>query len=366
MPGTSGANLRHYRGTGALVYVTDLQHTDSARFLSRDVAAHLVQIDELSNEHLGTDPNLIFDVDLRAVDTVRHLKQLLVNCKAGCRIFLVDGAARVTTVHAKVLGANSVLPRPTTSNQIAAAIRKHFGSVAVDGPQAIAKLSIDEGMRVLDHGFQSLVDDTVFDTVETTKASGRIADAISELGAKPWLDAVKGYHEGTFQHCMLVTGVVSAFAVGLGMARADVVKLTLAGMLHDIGKAAIPLDILDKPGSLTAAEMDVLRQHPVIGHTYLSGRSGIPAGILRNVRHHHELLDGSGYPDRLAGSEIDDITRIVTIADIYAALIERRSYKEPKTPEQALGILSTMVSAGKLEHSLVREFARIMLAEKVA
>ena len=88
--------------------------------------------------------------------------------------------------------------------------------------------------------------------------------------------------------------------------------------------------------------------------------------VLTSVRSHHELLDGKGDPDGLDAPQIDDLTRILTVCDVYAALIERRSYKPARSPAQAMIVMDAMASAGKLETSLVRELGRIMLAPRAA
>jgi putative nucleotidyltransferase with HDIG domain len=354
-------DLQHYSGNDALIYVTDRGSTGDGAVLARELGAKTIHIDRLSTEHLATDPNLVLDVDLRKVDIVRRLKLLLIRRGAGCRVILVDPHIRVTSVHAQVLGADSIFARPASLDGVHKAIRKHHGIVQLGEAEAAVRESINEGVEILDAGFRSLLASAMFNSSGATAASGRIADAIGDVGAAQWLASVRGYHIGTFQHCMLVTGVVSAFAAGLGMGRSDIVALTLAGMLHDIGKARVPVTILDKPSGLTEAETQILRRHPVTGFDYLSKHSSVGAGPLRSVRHHHEMLDGTGYPDGLKGSQIDDITRIVTICDIYAAMIERRAYKEAKKPEQALTVLAAMAGAGKVEASLVREFGRIML-----
>jgi HD-GYP domain-containing protein (c-di-GMP phosphodiesterase class II) len=98
----------------------------------------------------------------------------------------------------------------------------------------------------------------------------------------------------------------------------------------------------------------VIKTHPVVGARYLGTHSAIDPAIRRTVRHHHELLDGTGYPDGLQGKEIDDLTRILTICDIYAALVERRAYKEPKSTLSAINILEALATAGKVEIDLVR------------
>ena len=132
-----------------------------------------------------------------------------------------------------------------------------------------------------------------------------------------WLNDVRRYHEGTFQHCLLVTGVAVGFALAIKFSSADVKRLGLAATLHDIGKAHIPLSILDKPGRLDPEEEEIMRTHPVIGYEILKAQPEFSPEILDGVRHHHEYLDGSGYPDGLTAPEISDLVRLLTISDIY-------------------------------------------------
>jgi len=161
--------------------------------------------------------------------------------------------------------------------------------------------------------------------VEDAKpAVSKVADAIAEEGLSRSLDAVRRHHEGTYQHCLLVTGTAVDFGLSLGLAKPDIERLYSAAMFHDIGKAKIPLAVLDKPGRLDAAERALIETHPVAGFDLLKGTCGISAEILDAVRHHHEYLDGSGYPDALCGDNIADIVRVLTISDVFAALIEDR------------------------------------------
>ena len=347
-------------GRGALLLVTDRPPSAAYLNTAKNLGAEPVRLDDFRASFLDSDPSIVFDIDLRRVDNIRKLKGSLARRGRGCRIFLVDPNSRLTVVHANVLGADSLLPRPATVAEMNAALHKHFGIRTASLDDETVMQSIDAGVVALDESFAALAADAALNTDRIIDASGRIADAVSGLGIEDWLATVKGYHIGTFQHCMLVTGVAAAFGSKTGMARRDVVRLAVAGLLHDIGKAAVPIAILDKPTALTDDEMAVLRQHPATGFDYLTARSSVAQDTLSSVRHHHEYLDGSGYPDGLAASEIGDLTRIVTIADIYAALIERRSYKEPKSPAQAMMILNAMAQSGKVEMSLVREFGRIM------
>ena len=182
----------------------------------------------------------------------------------------------------------------------------------------------------------------------------QIADALAECGLAQWIDKVRQHHSATYQHCLIVTGVAVAFGQSLGFNDKDIERITLSGMLHDIGKALIPLEILEKPGPLTPEEWSVMQTHPQLGRDILDKAGGFDPEMSDVVAHHHEYLDGSGYPDKLVGDEISDIVRVMTISDIFGALIERRSYKAEMSGEKAFEILSSMKS--KLDMPLVKAF----------
>ena len=147
--------------------------------------------------------------------------------------------------------------------------------------------------------------------------------------------------------------------MSLGLSKVDVERLYSAAMFHDIGKAKIPLTVLDKPGRLDDHERSLIETHPAAGYEVLNGNPGISPEILDAVRHHHEYLDGSGYPDALCGDSISDLVRVLTISDIFAALIEHRTYKPTMTREKAYDILLGM--QGKLEKPLLHAFRDVAL-----
>lgn len=179
-----------------------------------------------------------------------------------------------------------------------------------------------------------------------------------------WLDLVWRHDDATYQHCLLVSGLVAAFAYRLGFGDADRRLITSAAVLHDIGKSRIPLDILRKSGELTAEERGIVQRHPRLGHDMLLAQGGFAPTVLDVVLSHHEYLDGSGYPQGLRASSIPDTVRMITICDIYAALIERRAYKPPMPPEEAFAVLAGM--GGKLDLDLVRVFGEVVVAASAA
>src|SRR5260370_13091500 len=119
-------------------------------------------------------------------------------------------------------------------------------------------------------------------------------------------------------------------------------RVARAALLHDVGKAFMPVALRDKPGALTDAEMDEMREHPRLGYDKLAAQGGFPPEMLDVVLHHHEFLDGTGYPDGLSGNQISDIVRLTTIVDIYTALIEKRAYRSPMTHAEAFAVMEQM------------------------
>lgn len=141
----------------------------------------------------------------------------------------------------------------------------------------------------------------------------------------------------------------------------DLETLPVGCLLHDIGKSAVPDAILTKPGALTTEERMVMNQHPVVGENICAPLKPL-RHVLPMIRHHHERMDGSGYPDGLSGDRIPLKARILQIADIYDALANDRPYRDALSPEEALGVLSGEARCGWLDAPLVRRFCQCQAA----
>lgn len=144
----------------------------------------------------------------------------------------------------------------------------------------------------------------------------------------------------------------------LGLGDEDLEELRLGCLLHDIGKVAVPDSILLKPGRLNAQETEVMRQHPITGEQICAPLKSLRQ-ILPIIRHHHERMNGSGYPDGLYGKEIPLKARILQVADVYDALINDRPYREALSSEEALEILRQEAMQGWIDASLVCRFTQI-------
>ncbi len=144
----------------------------------------------------------------------------------------------------------------------------------------------------------------------------------------------------------------------LGFAKDDLQELRIASWLHDIGKINIPESILLKPGPLDAEERRIMQEHPIIGEKLCAPLKSLRR-ILPVIRHHHEKMDGSGYPDGLRGETIPLKARILQVADIYDALTTYRPYRGALAPEQALQTLFIEAVNGWLDASIVLKFSHI-------
>jgi putative nucleotidyltransferase with HDIG domain len=304
---------------------------------------------------------LVVKADLRVAENIAVLKKTLGSLdQVRKRIFLLDQTVHLCIAQAYALGATQVLIGPAYQKKLLWALSEHISAGAP--PPAEPSDENDAaftGATAIASMFAAVARGTPIDVKGTKDAGSKIADRVAEKGLSDWLATVRRHHEGTYQHCLLVTGVAVDFGLSLGLARQDLERLYSAAMFHDIGKATIPLAILDKPARLDVQERTLIETHPVLGYDALKDNKSISPEVLDAVRHHHEYLDGSGYPDALCADNISDVVRILTISDIFSALIEDRRYREPMPREQAYDILCRM--EGKLEKPLIATFKQVAL-----
>ena len=307
---------------------------------------------------INSDGVLLVDADLRKPVRVEQIRLVLLQLSGlSEKLFVIQKHLNHTVAQAYALGATVVASRTRE-------IILKLAEIEVAEKAARCSANISPEITNITADFVS-----IFTAIRNGKplilsdaerATSKIIDSIARNGFTAWLDDVRRYHEGTFQHCLLVTGVAVGFAMDIGFASPDVKRLGMAATVHDVGKAHIPLSILNKPGYLDPAEEEIMRRHPVIGYELLKKTPHISPEILDGVRHHHEYLDGSGYPDGLTATAISDLVRLLTISDIFAALIEARAYKPPMPRWEAYKMLAAM--GGKLDPSLVKAFRNVALA----
>ncbi len=158
------------------------------------------------------------------------------------------------------------------------------------------------------------------------------------------ISALKVSDEYTFKHSVDVATMSMIVAKKLEMSREEIYDIGIAGLLHDIGKSKIPNEILNKPGRLTDEEFAIMKQHSVFGYRILQENKDIKEPIKLAVLQHHEKINSKGYPMGVGAEQITPYAKILSVVDIYDALVTERPYKEGFSPRDAVEMLMAMTA----------------------
>jgi HD-GYP domain-containing protein (c-di-GMP phosphodiesterase class II) len=233
-------------------------------------------------------------------------------------------------------------PRVELAEELPKAVKVHGESISYAkrfmNDMRSGKVNMSEAAQHIEH---------LMDSLE------RNADALLSLSRLQQTD------DYTYRHCVNVCILTTTFARYLGLDGKKTFASGLAGMFHDLGKALVPLDILNAPRKLSEAEFAVMKSHPVLGYEQLVTVPNILPEVLMGAMQHHEKHNGAGYPQGLAGDAISDIGRMVGVADIYDALTSKRAYKSSMHPHRALGIMFEMRDRD-LRHEDIASFIRML------
>ena len=180
------------------------------------------------------------------------------------------------------------------------------------------------------------------------------------LGLGATIEARDPYTRG---HCQRLAHYATTLGRSLGLSDSDLGALERGGFLHDIGKIAVPDRVLLKDGKLDPQESSVMRKHPLVGDSLCAGLRSLQS-VRPIVRHHHERLDGSGYPDGLRNSEVPLLAQIVGIADVFDALTTERPYRCARPAEEAFEALRNEAAKGWRSRELVDAFVGIVNASR--
>jgi putative nucleotidyltransferase with HDIG domain len=306
----------------------------------------------------------VFDVDLSDSDAVAKIRDKYVDSGLPIpRVFVLDAISRRSIVQAYAAGAHHFLDRPiffadlqrVLSLAVNSSVERHWGRLSSVQCSALRlSLKVFEDMQAV-----ATRGDAV-NLEEVSKVGSAVINAFAHAEFPALLGTLREHHNYSFRHSMFVAATLVSFARVLKFSDEDTQKVACAALVHDVGKAATPIAILEKPGPLCDAEWSVMREHVVTGADILRRGSDWPADVVDAVLHHHERLDGSGYPNGLTAGRLSDLTRLVSIADTFSALIDKRSYKPPMSGDAAYRIMCGL--RGKLDPALVEAFEPVALA----
>ena len=168
---------------------------------------------------------------------------------------------------------------------------------------------------------------------------------------------LKKYDEYTYHHSLSVAVLSIATGQELGLDFKQLFRLSQCAILHDIGKLSIPLEIINKPGKLNEEEYKIVKSHPIRGASSLKTKAFGNTEMWSSVMFHHEKINGTGYPRKLAQNEIPLFSRIITVCDVYDAVTSHRPYRKPMTPSNAYELVMSGVGTS-FEYDIVKSFAK--------
>lgn len=187
---------------------------------------------------------------------------------------------------------------------------------------------------------------------------GQLVDSLLEKqSAFVNINDLKSYDEYTFHHSLSVAVLSIAIGQKMGLGRKELNRLGVCAMMHDIGKTAIPIEIIHKASRLNDQEFAIVKNHSPAGYNYLIDAHYEDEDIQRGVLHHHEKLDGTGYPHGIEGAEIPLWSRIISVADVYDALTSHRPYRTPMQPAEALEYVMGGIGSS-FEYDIVDSFVK--------
>lgn len=223
-------------------------------------------------------------------------------------------------------------------------------------------------------GIEAGADDFLNKPVDRSELLARVRSLLSLKAYTDELDraesvlfalarSIEGKDPYTEGHCERLVDYSARLGEHIGLPPEQITALRRAGIVHDIGKVAVPDAILLKPGKLTPEEWKIMREHPVEGERICAPLKSFRL-VLPIIRHHHEKWDGSGYPDGLKGEGIPLTARVLTIVDVYDALTTERPYKRAWSPAEALATMEDEIKKGWWDPRLLAEFQRMLVQSR--
>jgi putative two-component system response regulator len=238
-------------------------------------------------------------------------------------------------------------------------------------PVVIVTTAADRADRL--KGIEAGCDDFVTKPFDSTELHARIRSLVRLKRYTDELESAEAVILGlgatieardptTNGHCQRLAHYATRLGRALGLNDDDIAALERGGFLHDIGKIAVPDQVLLKHGRLDAHECRVMRKHPIVGDSLCAGLRSL-AKVRPIVRHHHERLDGSGYPDGLRNAEVPLLAQIISTVDVFDALTTERPYRAPRSCEEAFEVLTEEAAIGWRDRALVDAFVRLVTNE---
>ena len=289
---------------------------------------------------------------VRASDTLKNLSIVVIT----------DKKTPAMSDEVKYSGADEVLVKPFRKSFLLKAVSQGVNSAVEKGWENLPDLqkrALKETVGVFRNCFAEADVDKPLPMADIEKSCEPLIEAISDQNIGGILQGVQGHDDYTYVHSLRVSIYLSLLGHAMGIRGDDMMILSSGGLMHDIGKARVPLEILNKPGRLTDDEWPKMSAHVLHTSKILKNTEDIHPGIKIIAEQHHEKIDGTGYPHGLKGKELNDLARMASIVDIYGALTDERVYKKAMPAEKAISILFEMEN--ELDVGMLKVFRELLL-----
>ena len=278
------------------------------------------------------------------------IKEVWIDCKLGQDV----------PVGQPVLSEQETAPPPAALTPAPAQMRRETSPVAAAQEVARAARICLEAKAAVVSMFEEVRMGRAVDVGGARQLVEDISDSVSRNpGAIISLARLKTADDYTYMHSVAVCALMVALARQLGLDEATTRSCGLSGLLHDLGKVAIPAKILNKPGKLTDAEFDIIKTHPTEGCKMLRVSNGVDPMALDVVLHHHEKMDGSGYPEGFKSEQISLYSKMGAVCDVYDAITSHRPYKTGWDPAESLRKMAEWAN-GHFDPKVFQAFVKSM------
>lgn len=264
-----------------------------------------------------------------ALTCLDHIEAL----RAYCDHVYIDARRLATDTQPQA----SVIIRSQVSTQRFNASTRYASAISIEIELPQAQKALDNATAMLDRIFEDVTSGREL-SAEHVESAVRplVASVLRNADAFFWVEGLRGHDSYSYSHAINCSALAAAFGRHMGFAEETIISLAAGGLLMDVGKARVPRELLERPGTLSQEEMEQVRAHVGEGITILSRSRIVEPDVLDIVRHHHEHYDGSGYPERLVGSYIPLPGRMLGIVDAYDAMVSPRPYRDVVSRHTAL------------------------------
>ncbi|MDS4015329.1 MAG: HD-GYP domain-containing protein [Candidatus Accumulibacter sp.] len=285
--------------------------------------------------------------DLQAIRT-SSIKEVWIDCSKGIDVAPEAKVVSLAESEAQVEAELAALARTTRDLRRVPAATEFNRAARIVARSRQAVTSMFEEARL----------GRAVDTVGAQRLVEEISDSVTRNpGALISLARLKTADDYTYMHSVAVCALMVALARQLGIAPEETRSIGIAGLLHDLGKAQMPSEVLNKPGKLTDAEFAIIKSHPEAGYRMLCEGAAVDSIALDVVLHHHEKVDGSGYPERLQGDAISLHAKMGAVCDVYDAITSNRPYKAGWDPAESLRKMAEW-SKGHFDPTVFQAFVK--------